>query len=241
MTLNSAARSIEPMSRSVTKKKFFTTLFSMIAGIAVFMGPLAGVAADVATFGAFGSGDLEGWQTKVFKGETRYTVMKDGDGFAVEAISQGTASGLVHEMTVDLTETPCLIWSWKVDTVLEGLDETTKAGDDFPARVYVVVSGGLFFWNTRALNYVWSGSHPVEATWPNPYTSQSTMVAAQSGQSRAGQWVMESRHVADDFKRFAGVDIEEIDAVAIMTDTDGSGLSATAYYRDIRFSATCDL
>jgi len=184
---------------------------------------------------------LDDWQVKAFNGKTRYTIVENNNVPAIKAESHATASGLVQERTVDLVRTPCLHWSWKVDDVLGGLDETTKAGDDFPARVYVVISGGLFFWNTRALNYVWSGSHPTGSTWDNPYTSRSTMVAVQSGPARSGQWVRETRNVRDDFKRFAGVDAKEIDAVAIMTDTDDSGLSATAYYRDIRFSAECGL
>jgi len=147
-----------------------TLLVCLIAGFVVCLAPLAGRAGDIAI--PFGDDAPGQWRAKVFRGETRYTVT-DSDGVpAMRADSRGTASGLVHEVAVDLNETPCLNWSWKVSSALEGLDETTKAGDDFPARVYVIVSGGLFFWNTRALNYVWSGSHPSGSAWANPYTDR---------------------------------------------------------------------
>lgn len=217
------------------KNSLLTALIIVATGVAT----LGRVLADTPMTDSLIGRTLDSWQVEVFNGETRYTIVENNSVPAIKAESHATASGLFREMTVDLTITPCLHWAWKVDDVLGGLDETTKPGDDFPARVYVVISGGLFFWNTRALNYVWSGSHPTESSWPNPYTDRSTMVAVQSGPVQAGQWIMESRNVRDDFKRFAGVDAEKIDAVAIMTDTDDSGLSATAYYRDIRFSAAC--
>ncbi len=191
----------------------------------------------------FASGDLSGWQEKVFHKKTRYELVNndgaDGVGTVLMAHSNASASGLVREMNIDLTKTPCLAWSWKVDGVLDGLDETTKAGDDYAARVYVVFSGGAFFWNTRALSYVWSSQQPVGATWPNAYSSNAIVLAAQSGSRHVGQWVSQRHNIRDDFKRLFGEDITQADAVAIMTDTDNSGRSATAYYGEITLSPAC--
>lgn len=187
----------------------------------------------------FKSGGLTGWQEKTFSQPTRYELIDNGAEKVLKADSKASASGLYREMSIDLTKTPCLTWSWKVDRILSDLDETTKSGDDYPARVYVVFSGGLFFWRTRALNYVWSSTRPKGSDWPNAYTDRSILVAADSGPGKVGQWVKQSRNIRDDYKRLVGEDITRADAVAIMTDTDDSGQSATAYYRDLKFTPEC--
>lgn len=154
---------------------------------------------------------LAGWEEKFFKGQTRYAV-------------------------VDAT--PYLTWTWRIEGTLAGLDETTKAGDDYPARVYVIVSGGALLWRTRTLSYVWSSGRPEGATWPNAFAPRSvTMLAVDSGPARAGRWVTRARNVAEDLRRYLGVERPRVDAVAIMTDTDNSGQRARAFYGDIRFTA----
>lgn len=187
--------------------------------------------------GEFSAGDLSGWEKESFSGETEYTLVEKEGRRVLQAESRGTASGLYREIRVDLNRTPYLNWSWRVANVLEGVNERTKTGDDYPARVYVVVSGKVFFWRTRAVNYVWSGNQPVGSTWPNAYTSNARMMTVESGQEKVGQWVAEKRNVQADFKRLFGDEVDHIDAVAIMTDTDNSGQSATAWYGDIYFSA----
>jgi hypothetical protein len=84
--------------------------------------------------------------------------------------------------------------------VLEGTDERTRAGDDYPARVYVVFSGGAAFWRTRAINYVWSNNQPIKSNWPNAYTKNAQMIAVQSGTEHLGQWVEERRDVLADYR-----------------------------------------
>ncbi len=186
--------------------------------------------------GRFSAGDLKDWQTKSFQGETRYSLVEQGGRRALFADSRSAASGLYREIQVDLNRTPWLNWSWRVDRVLNDLDERTKAGDDYPARVYVVVSGGAAFWKTRSLVYVWSSNQPVGATWHNAFTSNARVMALRSGTKDAGGWISEKRDIRTDFRRLFGEDISQIDAVALMTDTDNSGQSATAWYGDIYFT-----
>lgn len=210
----------------------FAGLISLLCATTVF-------AKDQIAVGAFSQGEMSGWETEVFKGETRYTLV-DVDGEKVlKADANASASGLFKKMKIDLSQTPCLRWRWKVEGALEGLDETTKAGDDYAARVYVVISTGPFFWQTRAISYVWSGTHGVGDEWPNAYTDKATMVALQSGNAQAGEWVEQTRNLLADVQRFVGPEVTTADAVALMSDTDDSQLSATAYYGDIRLAA-CD-
>ncbi len=185
----------------------------------------------------FSRGELGGWQSRIFVGETHYVLVEDLGRRVLRADSAGSASGLYREIAVDLAASPILNWSWKVDRVLSGNDERTRQGDDYPARVYVVFSGGLMFWRARAVNYVWSGREPVDAAWPNAFTGNARMVAVESGDARVGQWVAERRDVRADYRRLFGEEPGRVVAVAIMTDTDNSGSAATAWYGDIWFSA----
>ncbi|MDQ2695367.1 MAG: DUF3047 domain-containing protein [Pseudomonadota bacterium] len=197
---------------------------------------LAAAAGSVVEVGRFSAGRLEGWKTESFAGQTRYRLVTDGTRQVLRADSDGAASAFYREIKVDLARTPYLSWSWRIDSVIEGIDERSQAGDDFPARVYVVVSGGLRFWKTRALIYVWANAAPPGSAWNNPFTANARVLVLRSGNRLAGRWVEEKRNVRDDFRRLFGGDIDHIDGVAVMTDADNSGRRATAWYGDIAFA-----
>ncbi len=185
--------------------------------------------------GRFAERDLIGWQVRQFEGETAYSFERVDGRQGLRAVSLGSASGLYRKIKVDLTRTPYLEWSWRVAGVLNDVDERTRSGDDYPARVYVVVSDGLAFWRTRSLVYVWSSNQPTGSTWNNAFTANAKVIALRSGATDADLWVHEKRNLIADFRQLFDDDIREIDAVAIMTDTDNSGQSATAWYGDITF------
>jgi hypothetical protein len=211
---------------------------SYVSAVLTFFASLPGHA-EIQPVGRFSDGLLTHWEEKSFQGHTRYSLVKDSerDATVLQAHSQAGASGLVHKQNIELTKTPYLNWSWKITNTLEGNDEQTKPGDDYPARIYIVVSGGLAFWKTRALNYVWSSHQGIGQHWPNAYTGNAHMVSIQSGAQLAGQWRHEKRNVREDLQTYFGDNIQEIHAVAIMTDTDNTGADITAYYGDIYFSS----
>jgi hypothetical protein len=191
------------------------------------------------TVATFSAGSLAGWKEESFAGNTEYRLLTSPDGgpTALRARTRDAASGLYREVRIDLTRTPWLHWSWRVEDVYRGLDESRKEGDDYPARLYVVVSGGLLFWNTRALSYVWSSSRPVGSHWPNAYTANARLLAVESGPERLGHWRHYRRNLREDWLQLFGEEIDEIDALALMSDSDNGGQSADAWYGDIWFSA----
>ena len=192
--------------------------------------------ADVNMIGEFSKEKLKNWENHRFEGQTSYTLVQDENATVLKAESKGSASGLVNKTRIDLNDTPFLNWRWKVDKSLYRLAETMKDGDDFSARIYIIVDGGAFFWKTLALNYVWSSSQKIDSLWDNPFTSNAKMIAIQTGNKKSKQWQSEKRNVRKDLQKAYGKDIRFIDAIAIMTDTDNSGQKATAYYGDIYFS-----
>ena len=184
----------------------------------------------------FRKGDLSGWEEKSFEGNSQYVVVETNSGKVLRGKTEGKASGLFKEVSVDLTKTPWINWSWKVENTFKDNDELSKEGDDYAARVYVVVSGGVFFWNTKALNYVWASHEPKNSSWPNAYTGNAKMFAVRSGNVELGQWTKEKRNAREDFKKLFGEDITKIDVIAVMVDGDNTGQSATSYFGDIFFS-----
>lgn len=193
------------------------------------------------TIGRFSQGKLDNWEIKEFSGKTEYQIVNDNGerkSRVLKAKSKGSASGLFIEKRIDLEKTPYLHWSWKTEKLYSNLDESKKQGDDFVARIYIVLDGGLFFWKTRALNYVWSSSFRKGQAWPNPFTANATMFAVESGDKNLGKWLHYSRNVGEDLKKLMNKEVRYIDGVALMTDSDNAGQQATTYYGDIYFSPT---
>lgn len=187
--------------------------------------------------GAFSKLSLSGWQEKEFAGKTHYQLLQTKTQNILSAQSEQSASGLFKEIRINLNETPYLNWSWQIDSYLKHLDEQSKEGDDYAVRLYIVKKHDYLFWKTKALNYVWSSNQEKNSLWNNAYTSQAKMFAVRGNNSMIKHWYKEKRNVKEDFKHFFGDDINFIDVIAIMTDTDNSKSSVQAYYGDIFFSA----
>jgi hypothetical protein len=182
--------------------------------------------------GRFGSGDLTGWTDQPFKGKTSYKI-EDG---VLRAHSVNAGSGLIKKFSVDSRHYPKLTWSWKVDHTLAREDISTKKGDDFAARIYVVFPRS-FFWRMRAINYVWAHKMPKGSEAPSPYTKNSRIIAVESGDEKAGTWVHEERNIYEDYRRIFGEEPPLLGGVAIMTDTDDTQDEATAWFGDITLGA----
>lgn len=192
---------------------------------------------DKLMIGQFSSGSLDQWESKDFKGKTHYQLTDLAGTTVLKAESNGSASGLFKEQRIDLQKTPIMNWSWRIENRLGNINEQDKSGDDYAARVYIVVSGGLTFWRTKAIDYVWASTSPKGKIWPNAFAGDHVMmIALRSSTDKTGTWYTEKRNILADLKKFVGEDIRHIDAVAIMTDTDNSNSKATAYYGDIYFS-----
>ena len=176
------------------------------------------------------------WEQKNFVGESSFTFSEDNQQSLVKITSDKTSSGLFLKKEIDLNKTPIINWSWKTSNVLRSLKEKQKKGDDFAARLYVLTSTGPFPWQKKTISYVWSNYQKIGEQWPNPYTGSVVMLAVDSGAEKVGTWQHHTRNVQKDLEAAFGKKFDQVDVVAIMTDTDNSKQLATGWYKNIHFS-----
>jgi len=217
---------------------------------------------EVGKFSAevIGNSPPPGWKPLTFKKidrHTTYTLVKDGNEVVVRAVAESSASGLVREIKINPKEYPIVQWRWKVMNTLKKGDVSRKEGDDYCARIYITFEydpSRLGFFDKAkyemirllygqyppigAINYIWESRAPKGTMVPNPYIDRVIMIVVESGESKLNQWVTEERSLYEDYKKAFGQEPPKISGVAIMTDTDNTGESVTAYYGDILFSKT---
>ena len=170
------------------------------------------------------------------KNETKYTVGKNENGNFLKAVADNAASGLGKEVKIDLNKTPFINITWKIEQDLSGIKEDTKKGHDFAARVFAVKKTGATPLSNRAVNYVFSSNRDVGVSSPSPYTKKSIDNVIATTKTNLNEWVTVKSNVKEDFKKFHDLDVNELDGLAIMSDTDNSKMKAIAYYQNIYFS-----
>ena len=167
---------------------------------------------------------------------TNYTVGSNENGNYLKAIANNAASGLGKEVKINLNKTPIINITWKVEKDLPGIKENTKKGHDFAARVFVIKKTGATPLSNRAINYVFSSNNEVGFNSPSPYTKKSIDNVLATTKENLDKWVTVKANVKEDFKKFHNLDVNELDGLAIMSDTDNSKLEAITYYQNIYFS-----
>tara|TARA_Y100000591_G_scaffold329867_1_gene359410 strand:- start:926 stop:1576 length:651 start_codon:yes stop_codon:yes gene_type:complete len=169
--------------------------------------------------------------------KTQYSLGSNENGNFLKAIADNAASGLGKEIKIDLNKTPYLNITWKVEKDLKGIDERSKKGHDYAARVFVVKKTGVTPLSNRAMNYVFSSNEDVNVSHPSPYTKKSIDYVLSTTNKNLNEWVTVKVNVKKHFIKFHDLDLDEINGVAIMADTDNSKLSSISYYQNIYFSA----
>jgi len=169
--------------------------------------------------------------------KTKYSVGNNENGKFLRAEAENSASGLGKEIKINLNETPFLNITWKVEKDLSGIDESTKKGHDYAARVFVVKKIGATPLSNRAMNYVFSSNNAVDAFHPSPFTKKSIDYILSTTKENFNEWVTVKVNVKKHFKKFHNLDLDEINGLAIMSDTDNSKLKAISYYQNIYFSS----
>jgi hypothetical protein len=209
--------------------KFLVTLYVLSS---------TGFANEVKVF-TFTDSELSELQVRKVRGaenKTKYELGSNENGNFLKAIADNAASGLGKEVKIDLNKTPFINITWKIEKDLPGIRENTKKGHDFAARVFVIKKTGATPLSNRAINYVFSSNNEVGFNSPSPYTKKSIDSVLASSKNNLNKWIIVKANVKEDFKKFHNLDVNELDGLAIMSDTDNSKKKTVAYYQNIYFS-----
>lgn len=205
-----------------------------------------------------GRGTPAGWKSWTFRKierHTTYVTVREDGNVVVRATAESSASGLIRAVKIDPREYPILAWRWRVSNVYMKGDVNRKDGDDYPARIYVAfdydpqslglvdrakhAAVRLLYGEApplRVINYIWESKTPKGTITSSAYTDWVKMIVVESGGELANRWIGEQRNVLEDYRKAFGEEPSTITGIAIMTDADNTGESATAWYGDIAFT-----
>ena len=181
--------------------------------------------------------ELEVRKVRGADNKTNYSIGSNENGNFLKATADNAASGLGKELKIDLNKTPFINITWKIEKDLSGIKEDTKKGHDFAARVFVIKKTGATPLSNRAINYVFSSNNEIGFNSPSPYTKKSIDSVLSTTKNNLNEWVTVKVNVKEDFKKFHNLDVNELDGLAIMSDSDNSKMKSIAYFQNIYFSA----
>jgi len=225
-------------------------LLLFLTALLILLTPGSGVGSDEICFREdFNS--LDNWKPLFFANiasHSRYSIEHPGGNTVLKAVAKASASGLIYRKTFDIRQCPIISWRWKVENIYAKGDALTKAGDDYPLRIYVVfkydpdqasLSKKIKYNLIKAiqgeyppdssLNYIWANRLKKGTLLPNAYTDRAMMIVMQSGRSRLNSWITERVNALEDYRRAFGHEPPSEAGLAIMSDGDDTGESATAW------------
>lgn len=187
------------------------------------------------SFGFDEQNALKQWEEKVLQGRVEYWIDFDKRGGFVRSQSIRSASAIFYRINFDIADYPYLAWKWRVGKfpAKQGIRDAKKR-DDFAARVYVIFSK-RFFTNFKCLEYVWDESLPEGTNLVSPYSDKIEQLVIRTGKPSKDDWVAERRNVLEDFETAFGKKPDmKVVAIALMTDSEGTGTEAEGFFDDIQ-------
>ena len=182
-----------------------------------------------------------GWKGQNWGNPSHDLVVVENDGKRVLSLkSANDSSTIIKDVrgTVKVATTPVLRWRWKAVVLPRGGDSRKKETDDQAVQIYVAWPRFPESLRSRIIGYVWDTTAPVGTIVKSQKTGTVTYVVLRSGPSQLGQWLTESRNVADDFKRIYGEAPEDPGAVSIAIDSNDTGSEAASFVGEILFTST---
>ena len=190
---------------------------------------------------------LENWDALNFEKIKEHSTYEVKDSILV-AKSNASASGLKFKKTYDIYKFPILKFRWKVDNVYKKGDATSKKGDDYPIRVYIMFQynpeKASFFDSVKyelaksfygeypphsALNYIWANKKQSQTIITSAYTDKAKMIVTDSGALHVKQWREHSVNILEDYKKAFGENPPTNVSLAIMSDSDNTKEASKAY------------
>ena len=172
------------------------------------------------------------------------------DGKSVLRIkADAAAGGLLHPLDLPGDQPWQLSWQWRTEQRLDKARFATREGDDYAARVYVLLDYPLdslsfvtrqklrlartFFdpdLPAATLSYVWDNREAPGTHARSAYTETVEMRVLRGPEAALGEWLEESRDLrADATAAFCSAP-RRILGVVFAADSDNTGESAESYF-----------
>ena len=167
-----------------------------------------------------------------------FTVVEDAGRRALSMKSAGEHSTIAKEVQADLAATPILAWQWRVLSLPPRADLWNRATSDATGHIFAVWPRFPAFVRSRLIGYVWDPAQPIGTVIPSRKTGTVTFIVARRGEAGLGQWHVERRDVADDYRTvFGEAPPPLLPALALSIDTNDTGSPAEAMFGRIELQS----
>jgi len=173
----------------------------------------------------------------------------------LEGVADAAAGALIYRFDASAKAVPMLRFGWKVGNLIATSDPKTRAGDDYPARIYVTFAhdperasvrektensvAHMLYGETpphAALAYVFTHKLPVGTIVTSPFTQRVKKLVVDADPASVGKWKRFERDIYDDYRRAFNEEPTRISGIAIMVDTDNTGERARSRFSDVTLS-----
>lgn len=195
------------------------------------------------------------WKHQEFPGKRanryRYARVDGRDAVLVSAAS--SISMLRKQVHIPAAELSRVRFSWKLPRLIDDADLSDRDRADAPVRIVLAFEGDRSKFSQRdamlselahaltgepmpyaTLMYVWDTQAAPGTVLTSKRTSRIRKLVMESGARNLNQWLDYERDVRADFEKAFGEAPGALVSIGIMTDTDNTESSTTAWYGPVR-------
>ena len=167
-----------------------------------------------------------------FGKKTTYTNGKDDKGWFLKAEADSSATGLGMEIDKELLkEMPFLNIAFKIEKDFDSIDQKTKDGHDWAARVMVGFGKKI---GSKLVSLSHSSFLEEGFTQKSPWNPKKSVDYIISN-DKSGEWHTRKINVRELLEKTHNISFTNF--IALFSDSNNSKQKIIAYYRDIYFSS----
>jgi hypothetical protein len=199
---------------------------------------------------------LDRWQPLTFpkiKRHSTFSASRCDGATCLQMDTNNSASALVFKETFNVHEYSLLTWRWKVSNTFRKGDSSSKEGDDYPARLYVLFAydpasatlgkkmryelAKAFYGQyppDSSISYIWDNQVTGKQFIINAYADEARMIPVNAGPAEANTWQEHRVDIVRDYRLAFGQDPPATASLAVMSDSDNTHETATAWIQFLR-------